>query len=314
MELKQLRYFVRIVEMGSLSKAAIVVGVAQSALSNHIASLEEELAVALLDRTGRGVKPTEEGSRLYRHAQELLQCADDTKARVKESSFELTGVVSIGMPLSLTTSLALPIVSAVRARYPRIRLQVHEETADTVFSWMHTGRLNAGIIFDDTSMEGLATTPLFEECLFLVVHRGSKIAGRESIDLAELADIPLLTATAGKGVRTYLERSLAKLGLSLCPPCAELNSIALQKQAAAAGIAPTVLGWGAISAEVEQGLLTAVEIVNPSVRRTALLCAQPALPRTKSTERVLSMMEHVILQHIRSNEWRGVKAIAPPPD
>ena len=284
-----------------------MVHVAQSALSHHIAALEDELGVSLLDRTGRGVTPTEAGERLYRHAQELLRQADDTKVAVSTGTIELSGLVSIGMPLSLVMGLALPILTAVRRAHPGIRLRIHEETADTVFNWMHSGRLNVGIVFDDASMEGLDTTPLFEERLFVVVAPASGLAHRQSIELAEIADMPLIVPSAGKGVRPYLELALAKAGLALQAPAAEVNSVTLMKQAAAVGIAPTVLGWAPIDAEIRAGSLKALEIVNPSICRTALMCAQPASQRSQSTDRVLSILARVTQERVASGDWRGVR-------
>src|SRR5690349_18539130 len=121
MDIRQLRTFVRIVDLGSLSRAAGALRIAQSALSQHVAALETELRAQLLQRSTRGVTPTEAGRLLYRHAQAILQQVDDCRAAVAAQASEPTGRVAFGMPLSLVAPLALPVFQAVRAQYPGVQ-------------------------------------------------------------------------------------------------------------------------------------------------------------------------------------------------
>jgi LysR family nitrogen assimilation transcriptional regulator len=104
---------VQIVDLGSLSRAAGALHIAQSALSQHVAALESEMEAPLLERSSRGVRPTESGRLLYQHAQLMLQQAAEARAAVKAASAEPTGDVKMGLPLSLAFSLGLPILTAV---------------------------------------------------------------------------------------------------------------------------------------------------------------------------------------------------------
>jgi LysR family nitrogen assimilation transcriptional regulator len=266
-ELRQLRYFVRIVELGSLSRAAGALHVAQSALSQHVATLEGEFGTPLLNRSARGVTPTEAGRHLYQHAQSILRQVDDTKSAVSACTSEPTGLVAFGLPLSLVAPLALPIFLAVRARYPGVKLLIHEELSGTILEWIKNGRLSLGIAFDDGNLEGLSATPLLEERLFLVVSAKSPLARRKLISLREVADLELVLPTSDQGVRDRIERAMARAGHRITRVVAEVNSLTLMKQAAGAGIGATILSWPSIEAEVAQGTVAAIDIARPAITR-----------------------------------------------
>ena len=175
----------RIVELGSLSRASGALHVAQSALSQHVATLEGEFRTPLLLRTSRGVTATEAGQQLYQHAQAILKQADDARAAVTACSSEPSGLVAFGVPLSLVPPLALPIFQAERSRYPGIRLLLHEELSGTILEWVQNGRLTLGIAFDDGNLEGLDATPILEERLFLWLTLGDDRAVRATYVLGE---------------------------------------------------------------------------------------------------------------------------------
>jgi LysR family nitrogen assimilation transcriptional regulator len=314
MELRQLRYFIRIVDMGSLSRAAGVLHIAQSALSQQVAALEAEFNCPLLDRGARGVSPTAAGQELYRHAQAILKQADDVKIAVASGSSEPTGQVIIGVPLSLVPPLGMPIFDAVRARYPGIRMLVHEELSGTILEWVKSGRLTLGIAFDDGNLEGLETTPLLEERLFLVVHPGSALARRKSVALKELAGIDLVLPGRGHGVRDRVELALAQAGLPAPRVIAEMNSLTMMKQAVQAKLGATILAWASVEAELVARRLCAVEIVRPAITRVAAMCHAATAPKGRAIALARATAVQAVRATIERAAWRGVRLLdAPPP-
>jgi LysR family transcriptional regulator, nitrogen assimilation regulatory protein len=308
MELRQLRNFVCIVDLASLSRAAGALHIAQSALSQQVAALEREFRTPLLHRMSRGVQPTDAGKELYRHAQALLQHAETAKEAVASCSAEPAGVVGIGVPLSLAATLALPIFEAVRSQHPGIKLQVHEELSGTVLERVKNGRLTLGIAFDDGDLEGLQARRVLEERLFLVLHPKSPLARRKAVGLREIAGMDLVIPSAGQGVRVRIEQAMAQAGLSLSKVAAEINSQTLMKQAAAAGFGATILAWPSVESEVAQGKLAAVEISRPAITRVAAICVSASMPRTRATECVLAAATEAIRQTVRrATHWRGVR-------
>lgn len=298
----------RIVDLGSLSRAAGVLHVAQSALSHQVAALEDEFKIMLLHRNARGVSPTESGLHLYRYARTILKQADDAHEAVSGCSAEPGGQVSVGIPLSLAAPLALPIFNEVRTRHPSIRLQVYEELSGTILEWVKSGRLMLGVVFDDGNLEGLETVRVMEERLFLVVHPRSRLARRKLITLRELQGVELVLPELEQGVRQRVERAMLRAGLSPPVIVAEMNSLTLMKQAVAADLGSTVLPWPSIETEVQQKKLAVVEITRPAITRVAAVCCTSNAPRMRATDCVLTAAVAAIRHVVRNSPWRGVRS------
>ena len=127
MNIRRLQYFVKIVDIGSLTQAADVLHVAQPALSQQLATLEAEVRQQLLLRTTRGVTPTEAGKVLYRHAQLILRQCEQAKSEMSASNAGINGAVSVGLaPGTAAAGLALPLLRTTRARHPGILLYLNE--------------------------------------------------------------------------------------------------------------------------------------------------------------------------------------------
>lgn len=112
MELRQLRYFVAIVDHGSLSRAALFLHVAQPALTAQIKHLEDELGAQLLHRSAQGMTSTDAGKVFYEHAQAILKQVGDAKSAVTQSTTRPSGSVTLGLPHSISGALALPLLIA----------------------------------------------------------------------------------------------------------------------------------------------------------------------------------------------------------
>lgn len=298
--------------MGSLARAASDVHIAQSALSQHMSLLEQELKTPLLVRSVRGMAPTEAGKQLYRHAQLMLQQAEQARAAVSNCSSEPSGPVSFGIPLSLAGSLAYPIFEAVWRHHPLVRLQLHEGVSGSILEWVKSGRLSIGLAFDDENLDGLETIPVMEERLFLVVSARSPLAKRKVVSLAEVEQLPLIMPLPGHGLRPCLERAMVREGMVLTRVVAEANSVHLLKQAAAAGMAHTVLGWQSFADGVAAGTLAGLQIVRPSVLQTTALCMPAASTWTQTAARVRACMVDGVRQAIARARWRGVRFLGEP--
>ena len=126
MNLKQLEYFVRVAELGSFSKAALLLNIAQPALSRQVRLLETDLRVALLLRNGRGVVLTELGQRLFDSSVGILQLVARVREDIDTSRDEPAGRIVVGLPPSMGRLLTLPLVEAFRRRLPKARLAIVE--------------------------------------------------------------------------------------------------------------------------------------------------------------------------------------------
>src|SRR3954447_4925799 len=170
MNLRRLQYFVKIVDIGSLTQAADILHVAQPALSQQLATLEGEVKQQLLLRTKRGVTPTEAGKVLYRHAQLILRQCDQAKVDMKAAGQGLLGAVSVGLaPGTAAAKLALPLLRTVRARHPGVLLYLNETYGNTLSELVMNGRMDLAVLYGGQSVvNGLSFMPLLKEQLFLV--------------------------------------------------------------------------------------------------------------------------------------------------
>src|SRR6516225_2799653 len=168
--LRRLQYFVKIVDIGSLTQAADVLHVAQPALSQQLATLEGEVRQQLLVRTKSGVVPTEAGKVLYRHAQLILRQCDQARADMNAAARNISGAVAVGLaPGTAAAGLALPLLRAVRARHPGILLYLNETYGTTLSELVMNGRMDLAVLYGGkTAVHGLIFLPLLREQLYLV--------------------------------------------------------------------------------------------------------------------------------------------------
>ena len=176
MNLKQLEYFVQVAELGSFSKAAVVLDIAQPALSRQVRSLETELHQQLFLRNGRGVTLTDPGKRLFDHSVAVLQLMAHAREDLGASRNEPVGRVTIGLPPSMGRQLTLPLIDRFKKELPAARLAIVEGLSTHIVEWVTTGRIDIGLVYNPEAQPGLEITPLLQEQLGLVgevaVQRG----------------------------------------------------------------------------------------------------------------------------------------------
>ncbi len=216
MELRQLRYFVAIVDHGSLSRAALVLHVAQPALTQQLRQLEEELGAQLLHRSAQGVLSTDAGKVFYEHAQAILKQVGDARSAVTQSTTRPSGSVTLGLPHSISGALALPLLMAVRSRYPEITLQLTEELSGNLAEQLKSGRINLAVLFDDGQLSAFASTALVDEALMFIARSGSAFGpAGPAVSLAEALATTLILPAQQQGVRPRIDSAAREAGLQL---------------------------------------------------------------------------------------------------
>lgn len=166
MELRQLRYFVRIIETGSMGSAAQDLDIGVSALSQQMSRLENELAIRLLQRTSRGVTPTNAGLAFYSQAQLALRHADDAILAAREA--RLSGHVSVGMAPSTASILGIPFIHAMQENYADVRLHVVESLSGNLERMINTRQIDLAVVFQKDKILRWSARPILEEQLFLI--------------------------------------------------------------------------------------------------------------------------------------------------
>jgi LysR family transcriptional regulator, nitrogen assimilation regulatory protein len=243
LDTKRLEAFIKVVDLGSMTSAAKVLNVAQPALSQHIASLEAEFKCKLLDRSARGVKPTEAGRILYRYAKSIQRQIDEARRTILESRSGLTGNVTIGLaPLSSAALLATPLLMQVRERYPGVVLHIYDSSGIMLSEMMLKGSMDMAVLYGDRPVTGLDYKPLMREHFYLVAPRSMypEQMPPEEVSAEEVAQFDLLLPYRESFLRQTVERVCAEVGLR--PRIvAEIHSQSTLSSAIAAGMGAAVL-------------------------------------------------------------------------
>ena len=311
MELRQLRYFVRIVELGSMSRAALDLDMVQSALSQQISRLESELSTRLLQRTPRGVIPTEAGQAFFHEAQLTLRHA--TQAIHAAQQARLSGAVSMGLSPTIANVLGLPLMRAMRERYPDVRLHMVSALSGHLTSLLNARQLDLAILFDTQSARRWSVLPLLEERLFLIQSRQQPVAPQIThdtpINLQQLQQVPLILPSGSHGLRSSIMASFSSAGFQ-SQMAMEIDSLTLLMEAVDAGMGATVQPWSAVgmyrdAAERFQWS----QIADESVRRKAALCSlsDDELSPAALAARVVLM--DCARQLVKSGDWVGATLI-----
>lgn len=309
MELRQLRYFVAIVDHGSLSRAALILHVAQPALTQQLRQLEAELGVQLLHRSAQGVLSTDAGKVFYEHAQAILKQVADARSAVAQSAERPSGSVTLGLPHSISGALALPLLMASRAQYPEIMLQLTEELTGNLSDQLKSGRVNLAVLFDDGQLSQFATTPLAEEELHFICRSDAAYAqGEQSLTLERALGATLILPGLQHGVRPRIESVARDAGLSLTNVI-EINSIAILKSALLADMGATILPSAPVLDELQRGALRAQRIHSPSISRTVVLCGSRNIPLTNAAAAISRLVRQVSDRLCADGSWPGATPI-----
>lgn len=240
MNFRRLKYFVKIVDIGSLTQAAEVLHIAQPALSQQLATLEGELKQQLLIRTKRGVQPTEAGNILYAHAQTILRQCEQAQSAVNSAGQAMSGQVSLGLASGSTAAqLALPLLQTLRDQQPGILLSLHENSGAALAGQVANQTLDMAMVYGAKMPAGLHAIALMREDLYLVATRAVPHPGN-SVELLDVARLNLFLPREGDAVRNQLEEAMAlrKLAVNVV---GEIESSGALSAAIAGGLGATVL-------------------------------------------------------------------------
>lgn len=289
MNLKQLEYFVRVAELGSFSKAARVLGIAQPALSRQVRTLETDLRETLLLRDGRGVRMTEAGKRLFEHSIGILQLVARAREDIDASRNEPTGRVVVGLPPSIGRRLALPLIETFKRELPRARLAIVEGLSTHIAEWIATGRVDVGLLHNPEPQPELETTPVLEEPLGLVspaAGQARRTKAPPPVPLRELGAYPLVVPERSHAIRRLLETQAARAGVKL-DTAWEVSAVPAIIDLVAAGHGHAVLTASAIAESGQAARLVFRPIVEPP------LVTQLALA-VSATRRPTPLVRHVM--------------------
>lgn len=299
MDLKQLEYFIRVAELGSFTRASIVIDIAQPALSRQVRNLEVELRQNLLVRNGRGVVVTDAGKRLLEHGRGILHQVARAHEDMNRSREALAGRVAVGLPPSVAGVLTVPLVRAAHERLPEAALSITENLSTAMQGSLVTGRLDIALLYNPQPSPDVDSETVLEEDLFLVsATKGTGPTRRGApMPLRQLAGQPLVIPTRPNAIRMRVEAELAAIGLR--PQIAlEIDGVPAILALVADGAGHAVLSRNAVANAGRPQRYAIRPIVEPSLRTRLALAASSQRPVTRTQRAMGELLRELVQQHL----------------
>jgi LysR family nitrogen assimilation transcriptional regulator len=313
MDLKKIRYFLAVVDYGSLTRAAEQLRVAQPALSLQMRHLETDCRATLLIRSPQGVKATEVGKILYRHGRTMLRQLEQAREEIRNGVNTASGQVVVGLPTTVAVTLGMPLVKAVREQYPGVRLQLFESQSGYLYELLANNRLDFAVLLRDDEARGMFLSRLAGEKLYVVGDCGlnEKLRQRDICSLKELQCVPLVLSSRAHDLRRMVERAFAGAGLQ-ANVIAEVDSLSTTLSLLAEGVACTILPLSALSAWGRSSELRLRRIVSPEIVQTVSLCWPETVPLSPAAEAVKELIGSVAARLVSDGTWPGATLESNP--
>jgi LysR family nitrogen assimilation transcriptional regulator len=300
---RQLRYFVAVVEAGSISRAAATVHVAQPALSQQIADLEERVGISLLLRTPRGVKPTPAGDAFYQEAAAILQRMGQLSGLLREATGQVQGTVRLGLVASLAPTLVGLVFEHFRSELPDVNLVCSDGNSEALSARVQAHAIDLALAFEDELVAAHVRKPVFMQRLFLIGNDVAKFS-KPSVSLEEVSKLPLVLPSRPGNRRQIVDRAFSERKL-IPNIVVETEDFASELSAVRAGIGNTIMNIGELPAGFE-GLPQPLPL-EPAVSMTCSVISNSDSSLTTAAEAVQSSLIEVVRNFVKRTKRRGAR-------
>jgi LysR family nitrogen assimilation transcriptional regulator len=311
-DLRQLRYFVAIVEQGSFSKAAGTLNVAQPALSLHVRNMEADLGTSLLFRSPQGVVATEAGEILLRNARIIIDQFSIAEEEIRGHEAEPAGEVRLGLPGTISQILSVPLIVAARQRYPKIKLRIVEAMSGFIAEWIRENRVDIAVLYTPVEDRVLTSYAALSEELCLLGSAmpdgDMKAPSFGPLSLKQVAALPLILPSPSHGLRNLLEREASANNLSL-NTVIDVDSYSNIKELVEKGLGFSILPFNSISREVREGRLRSWRINKPELKRDIHLVHAAGRPMTNAVAAIETLCRDTLLELVTSGHWSGARSL-----
>lgn len=269
MNLKQLAYFIRAVEVGNITHAAESLHIAQTALGIQVRNLERELGVALLDRHSRGVQPTPAGEVLLKHARDIIARVESARHEVRSAGKADLVQVNLGITSSIMKLVGDRIEADAVLKVPGVAIRMVENFSFMLQHQLETGELDWALTYNCPDIEGLVRTPVLEEDLLFCTSPDQAVDG-PAIRFSDLVRTDLALASRQDVIYHLVHDEAARLGLPV-NVMYEVQSVRAIKNLIVKGVATSVLPAGGAVEEIRDGVISARRIERPPLTRTLFI-------------------------------------------
>lgn len=266
MDLRSIRYFVQIADLGSITRAAQHLGIAQPALSRHLRSLEEELGTELLVRLPRGVRLTGAGRQFVDHCRRIMRELGRAQDELRSTTDMPQGRVVLGLSPTIAPLVLPGIVERVKRQCPQISLKVVEGFSIQLYDALLAGRVDLGLLTSPAPSRALKLTPLISEPIVVLAVPEAR-GTRRFYTLPELAKTPVITTEA---IRSIVDDQIRRYGARLNIE-AEIDAVEAIRRLLLRGIGPAVMPVSTFNEDIQAGSIAAFPIADANVQRILML-------------------------------------------
>lgn len=260
MDLRQLRYFVCVAERGSISAAASVLHVAQSAVSRHMRLLEEQLGTSLFERSVGGSSLNESGALLLERARFILSQVESAASDVSKLHEDVQGTVRLAAPSSIGHLLYFRIIDEFLRRFPRVQLELSESPTENVLDRLIAGALDVGIVTEPKAQPYLELSPLMQEGTVVICRSDDALSKRKRVSASALMSLPVIVSG---GLRRVFADRFGPLDTAI-----QLDGVWPAMQLASTGKGYAILPRSAVVAHARQFDLAAIPIHDFCIARS----------------------------------------------
>jgi len=276
--MKHLETFCKVAETGSFSRAGEAIYLTQPTVSGHIASLEQEVGLRLLDRLGRRVALTNGGQIFYRYAKEILRLRAEALNAIYEFSHLLKGRITIGGS-TIPGEYFLPkVMGRFQTEAPGISISLVIADSQQIIDMLRAGEIEVGAVGMRFEGEGVDAYPLFRDRVIIVASAQHPLAVKREISWEELCAAPLLIRERGSGTRKAFEQHVAAAGLRMDDfrIVGEMGSSTAVKEGVKAGIGLGIISDLAVREDIEGGGIKEVRVQGQGAIERAFFAVVPA--------------------------------------
>ncbi|MEM1363660.1 MAG: LysR family transcriptional regulator [Pseudomonadota bacterium] len=307
-ENKHIRSFLQVLDLGSFSKAARSLNIAQPALSQHVQRLEEQLGTKLLDRSSRGVTATPDGREFSRRARDILSLVDGAERRFQAGDKDLFGEVRLGLPGSVCPVLAPELLVQAKEHFPDVTLIITELMSGDLAEYLREGRIDAAVLFNVQETDDYTSEPLLVEQLHLIGAPGAALVTGDHVQAEALKDVGMVGTYPPHGLRLLLERWSSEFDLPLSYQF-EADAPSVLVRLAARGDCYAIVAKAAIAHEIYSGLLATAKIVEPSIERMGCFCTSKRVPQNRARDAMVDLIRTVSRNLVTAGKWPGATSI-----
>jgi LysR family transcriptional regulator, nitrogen assimilation regulatory protein len=304
MDINQIKTLIHVAELGSISKAADRLGIAQPALSRQIRLMEAELGAALFTRHGRGMILTDLGSQVLEPASEILMKLDYIRDLATSGRRAVSGRVRFGMAPTVAEIMTVPLACALRDQYPDVSLCIRSAFSGHLIEWLKRDEIDCLVSYDPNRNAGLRTVPVMIENLLLVGNSQCDLSLNQAVAFEDIAQIPLVLPSPMHGLRVIVDGCAAKAGVTLTPVI-EADSFGSMLDLVLEGFGMTILPLGPINRLVQSGQLTAANLVEPTPSRQLVIAYPTDRPVSRATRTAGDVFAVVTKQLVEQRIWAG---------